>query len=74
MTYKSVVVGDYVTELIVIVNDSVLLPIKAAKSIEEIHPAQILNYLKAIRLDVGFILNFDTQVHLCLSMIKKGLI
>ena len=50
MKYKNVVLRDYVTKLMVIVNDSVLLLIKAAKSIEEIHQAQILNYLKATRL------------------------
>ncbi len=56
--YENIVVGDYVTDLIV--NDSVLLEIKATKSIDEIHQAQILNYLKATGFRVGLILNFGT--------------
>ena len=50
MKYENVIARDYSTKPMVIVNDSVLLLIKAAKSIEEIHQAQILNYLKATML------------------------
>lgn len=56
--YDGVVVGDYVADLVV--NDSVLLEIKATKSINEIHQAQLLNYLKATGLGVGLILNFGS--------------
>ncbi|MBC8284545.1 MAG: GxxExxY protein [Nitrospinae bacterium] len=56
--YENVVVGDYATDLVI--NDSVLLEIKATKSIDEIHQAQILNYLKATGFRVGLILNFGT--------------
>ena len=58
MKYGGAVVGDYVADLVV--NDSVLLEIKAVKSINEIHQAQLLNYLKATGLSVGLILNFGT--------------
>ena len=58
VTYEDVVVGDYVADLIV--NDSVLLEVKAAKSIDEKHQAQLLNYLNATGLRVGLILNFGT--------------
>lgn len=56
--YEGVVVGDYVADLVV--NDSVLLEIKATKSIDEIHQAQLLNYLKATGFCIGLILNFGT--------------
>lgn len=56
--YEGVVVGDYIADLVV--NDSVLLEIKASKSINEIHQAQLLNYLKITRFGVGLILNFGT--------------
>ena len=56
--YKGVVVGDYMADMIV--NDSVLLEIKAVKEMNEIFQAQLLNYLKATGLGVGLILNFGT--------------
>lgn len=57
--YKGDIVGDYVADLIV--SGSVLLEIKATKSIDEVHQAQLLNYLKVTGLDVGLILNFGTS-------------
>lgn len=50
------VVGKYVADLIV--NDVVLLELKAAEKIVEDHAAQLLNYLKATNIEVGLILNF----------------
>jgi len=50
------VVGDYIADFVV--NKSVLLEIKATKSIDKVHQAQLLNYLKATGLRVGLVLNF----------------
>lgn len=49
-------VGEYTADLIV--NDVVLLELKAADKIVEDHAAQLLNYLKATNIEVGLILNF----------------
>jgi len=56
--YEGAVVGDYVADLVV--NDSVLLEVKAVKEMNKIFQAQLLNYLKATGLRVGLILNFGT--------------
>ena len=40
--YDGAVVGDYVADIVV--NDSILLELKAAKFIDPIHQAQLLNY------------------------------
>jgi len=37
---------------------SIILELKAVKEIEDIHRAQLLNYLKATNLQLGFIVNF----------------
>ena len=50
--YESDVVGGYIADFVV--NKSVLLEIKATKSIDKVHQAQLLNYLKATGLRVGF--------------------
>jgi len=49
-------VGKHIADLIV--NDIVLLELKAAEKIVDDHPAQLLNYLKATNIEVGLVLNF----------------
>jgi GxxExxY protein len=44
-----------------IVNDLVIIELKAAESICEEHEAQLINYLKAIKLEVGLLLNFGKK-------------
>jgi len=49
----------------VIVEDTILLELKAADQILAIHEAQILTYLKLSKLRVGLLLNFNvTRLHL----------
>ena len=38
-----------------------ILEIKAAEAIEDSYQAQLLNYLKASGIHIGFILNFGTS-------------
>lgn len=57
--YEGVVVGHYVADLIV--EGAVLVELKVAKVIDDIHQAQLLNYLKATELKIGLILNFGTS-------------
>ena len=54
--YDGVVVGEYVADLLV--EDAVLVELKAAKNIDRVHLAQCLNYLKASGLRVCLLLNF----------------
>ena len=54
--YDGVVVGDYCADLVV--EAQVLVELKAAKQLDEIHAAQVLNYLKATKLRTGLLLNF----------------
>ena len=56
--YDNAVVGDYIADIIV--NKCIILEVKAAKAIDAIHQAQLLNYLKATGFHVGLILNFGT--------------
>jgi GxxExxY protein len=54
--YDGVVVGEYTVDLLV--EGIVLVELKAAKAIDEIHLAQGLNYLKASGLHLCLLLNF----------------
>lgn len=50
------VVGKYEADLVI--NDLVILELKAARTFSPEHEAQLLNYLKATRYEVGLLLNF----------------
>ncbi len=49
-------VGDYFADIIV--NDQVIIEIKAAEGFREENRAQLINYLKATDKEVGLLLNF----------------
>ena len=44
-----------------VVERKVLVEIKAIIQLEEVHWAQLLNYLKAYRLEVGLLINFGSK-------------
>ena len=54
--YEDHVVGDYFADIIV--NDQVIMEIKAAEGFREENRAQLINYLKATDKEVGLLLNF----------------
>jgi len=49
-------VGDYVADIVV--ENSIILELKALEKISEIHKAQTLNYLKATDYRLALLLNF----------------
>jgi GxxExxY protein len=57
--YRENLIGDYFADFLV--ENSVLLELKAVKNIDEIHLAQCMNYLKATRLKVCLLINFGTK-------------
>ena len=46
----------------IIVEDAVLLEIKAVQAIVPVHEAQLLTYLRLTRLPIGLLLNFNVPV------------
>ena len=56
--YDGVVVGDYMADILV--QNAVLVELKAVKTLDNIHVAQCLNYLKATGFKVCLLLNFGT--------------
>lgn len=57
--YDQFEVGDYFADLIV--EDLVIVELKAAESLCDEHEAQLINYLKATNLEVGLLLNFGKK-------------
>jgi GxxExxY protein len=54
--YDGVIVGDYCADLIV--ENCILVELKAVKAFDEVHYAQCLNYLNATKLPICLLLNF----------------
>ncbi len=57
--YENIEVGNYYADLLV--NDLVIVELKASKSICKEHEAQLINYLKATKIEVGLLLNFGKK-------------
>jgi GxxExxY protein len=54
--YDGVIVGEYAVDLLV--EDAVLVELKAVRALDDIHRAQCLNYLKATDLHLCLLVNF----------------
>ena len=57
--YNDQKVGDYYADLIV--NESIIIELKASEHLCEEHEYQLLNYLKATEIEVGLLLNFGKR-------------
>ena len=57
--YEGEVIGEYYADILV--DNKVIVEIKAAKRLVEENEAQLLNYLKATDIEVGLLLNFGTK-------------
>lgn len=54
--YREEGVGDYYADLVV--NNLIIIELKAAETLIEEHGIQLINYLKGTEIEVGLLLNF----------------
>lgn len=59
VNYEGYEVGIYYPDIIV--NDLLILELKAAESVVEEHELQLINYLKATEIEIGLLLNFGKK-------------
>lgn len=57
--YEGVIVGEYIADLLV--EEKILVEIKAVKVIDDVYIAQCINYLKATGLRLCILINFGTR-------------
>jgi GxxExxY protein len=57
------IVGDYRADLLV--EESIILVLKTCEDINPAHEAQLINYLKATKIEVGYLLNFGKVPSFC---------
>jgi GxxExxY protein len=56
--YEGIIVGDFFADIVV--ENEILVELKAARALDDIHQAQCLNYLKATGYKVCLLINFGT--------------
>ena len=56
VTYKGENVGAYVADILV--EDQIIVELKAIEKLTKLHEAQLLNYLKATDIKIGLLVNF----------------
>jgi len=59
VSFRGQSVGDFVADMLV--ERSVLLELKAARTLDAAHEAQLLNYLRATEIEVGLLFNFGIK-------------
>ena len=57
--YNEQLVGEYFADLII--ENKVIIELKAAEALIEEHELQLINYLKATDIEVGLLLNFGKK-------------
>ena len=57
--FKGKIVGDYYADLVV--ENRVVLEIKAAEDMHDAFLAQLINYLRATPCEIGFVFNFGKE-------------
>jgi GxxExxY protein len=57
--FRGEVVGEYRADILV--NEVVVLELKTARAIDRIHQAQLMNYLRATKIEIGLLLNFGDK-------------
>src|SRR5690554_2056536 len=57
--YEEQLVGSYFADILV--EDSIVVELKAAENLCEEHEVQLINYLKATNLEIGLLFNFGKK-------------
>ena len=61
LTFSTNAAITEIDRIVAVVNEDVILELKAVKQLMEEHSAQLLYYLKANSIEVGLLLNFGSK-------------
>ncbi|MFY9324401.1 MAG: GxxExxY protein [Syntrophomonadaceae bacterium] len=67
--YQDILIGDYVADLVV--EEKVIVELKAVSQLTKAHEVQLVNYLKATELEVGLLINFGDQISIKRKVLSK---
>ena len=60
VNYKGTIIGNFRADIVV--EDKVIIEIKAISALNSQHEAQLLNYLKATGIRIGLLVNFGNKL------------
>jgi GxxExxY protein len=67
--YDGKIVGDFAADIVV--DDKVIIELKALRSLNEAHEVQLVNYLKATGIEVGLLINFGERIQVKRKIFDK---
>lgn len=59
VSYHNCIVGEFYADLVI--DDKIIVELKAVENLHNNHFAQLLNYLKASKYEVGYVINFGER-------------
>lgn len=59
VNYKGMLIGTHILDIVV--EDTIVLELKAVETFSNVHQAQLLSYLKIADKRLGFLINFNTR-------------
>ena len=62
------VLGEYVADLVA---DGIIIELKSVSTLLPVHVAQTLNYLKALKLEHGLLINFGSEKFQCKKVARR---
>ena len=62
VNYKGNIIGDYYADLLV--ENTVIIELKAVNELSKVHETQLVNYLKATGIEVGLLINFGDDINI----------
>jgi len=68
--YEDKIIGEYLADILV--DNKVIVEIKAAKSLAIENETQLLNYLKVTDIEVGLLLNFGSKPEIKRKVFDNG--
>ena len=63
------VIGEYVADMVV---NGLVIELKAVSTLLPAHVAQTINYLKAMRIEHGMLINFGSERFQCRKLAKRN--
>ena len=57
--YRENVVGEYIADIVL--NENIIIELKCVERLNKFHKAQLLNYLKATKIELGILINFPNN-------------
>ncbi len=68
--FENEIIGDCFADIIV--DNKVIVEIKAIEILSKVHEVQLVNYLKATDIEVGLLINFGDQIEIKRKVLTKN--